>query len=78
MVTLGGEQKKLAEGRGNKKLALKKFLELQLLVAEAPESVHTRVASVCDAFLQWSQRHQSPETYRGYSFYAQSFSEACG
>ena len=78
MVTLGGKQHKLAEGRENKKLALKKFLELQVLMAEAPESADMRVASVCDAFLQWSERHQAAETYRGYSFYAQSFCEACG
>jgi integrase len=78
MVTLGGEQKKLAEGRDNKKAALKKFHELQLLVAEAPESADMRVASVCDAFLQWSERHQAAETYRGYSFYVQCFCEACG
>jgi integrase len=78
MVTLGGKQHKLAEGRENKKLALKKFLELQLLRAEAPESADMRVATACDAFLQWSERHQSPETYRGYFFYVQSFCEACG
>jgi len=78
MVTLGGVQQKLAEGRENKKLAEKKFHELSLLVAESPESCDMRVASVCDAFLQWSERHQSPETYRGYLFYVQSFCEACG
>ena len=50
MVTLGGKQHKLAEGRENRKLALKKFHELSLLVAEAPESSDIRVASVCDAF----------------------------
>ena len=47
-------------------------------MAEAPESADMRVASVCDAFLQWSERHQAAETYRGYSFYVQSFCEACG
>ncbi len=78
MVTLGGKQHKLAEGRENKQLAQKKFHELSLLVAEALESGDMRVASVCDAFLVWSARHQAAETYRGYSFYAQSFCEACG
>jgi integrase len=78
MVTVGGRQHKLAEGRENKKLAQKKFCELQLLVAEAPESADVRVASICDAFLQWSERHQAAETYRGNSFYVQSFCEACG
>jgi len=78
MVTLGGKQHKLAKGRENKKLAQKSFHELMLLIAEPPQSSDARVASVCDAFLQWSQRHQSPETYRGYHFYVQSFCEACG
>jgi hypothetical protein len=55
MVTLGGRQHKLAEGRENKKVAQKRFHELQLLVAEAPGSSNARVASVCDAFLEWSQ-----------------------
>ena len=59
MVTLGGQQHKLAEGREHKKLAQKKFHELQLLVAEAPESGNMRVASLCDAFLQWSEGHQA-------------------
>jgi hypothetical protein len=53
MVSLGGKQQKLAEGRDNKKAALKRYHELQLLVAEAPDSADMRVASVCDAFLQW-------------------------
>jgi hypothetical protein len=78
MVTPGGQQHKLAEGRDNKRLAQKKFHELSLLVGEAPESGNTQVAHLCDTFLQWSQRHQSAETYRGYFFYLQSFSEACG
>jgi integrase len=78
MVTLGGVKHKLAEGRHNKKLAQTKFLELQLLVPEAPGSSDTRVASICDAFLVWCERHQAAETYRGYSFYIQSFCEACG
>jgi integrase len=78
MVTLGGVKHKLAEGRQNKKAAQTKFLELQLLVPEAPGSSDTRVASICDAFLVWCERHQAAETYRGYSFYIQSFCEACG
>ena len=78
MVTLGGRQHKLAEGRDSKKVAQKRFHELLLLVAEAPGASNARVASVCDAFLVWSQKYQSPETYRGYFFYVQSFCEACG
>jgi integrase len=78
MVTLGGVQHKLVEGRENKKAARTKFHELSVLIAEAPQSSDARVADISEAFLLWSERHQSPETYRGYHFYVQSFCEACG
>lgn len=78
MVTLGGQQRKLAEGRYNRKLAEEKFHELMLVSAESPDACDLRVLTVCELFLQWSQRHQSPETLRGYRFWLQSFSEACG
>lgn len=77
-VTLGGVQHKLVKGRGNKKAAQTKFHELSLLIAEAPQSSGARVADISEAFLLWSERHQSSETYRGYHFYVQSFCEACG
>jgi len=47
-------------------------------MAEPPESADMRVATVCEYFLQWSQRHRAPRTYEGYRFYVQKFSEACG
>lgn len=78
MVTLGGRQHKLAQGRENKRLAQQEFHKLMLISAEAPESAEANVASICDAFLQWSERNQAPETYRGYFFYVQSFCEATG
>jgi len=71
-------QHKLVKGRGNKKAAQTKFHELSLLIAEAPQSSGARVADISEAFLLWSERHQSSETYRGYHFYVQSFCEACG
>jgi|LSQX01.2.fsa_nt_gb integrase len=78
MVTLGGVQHKLVEGRENKKAAQTKFHELSLLIAAAPQSSDARVADISEAFLQWSERHQSAETYRGYLFYVQSFCESAG
>lgn len=78
MVTLGGRQHKLAQGRENKTLARQEFHKLMLISAEAPESAEANVASICDAFLQWSERNQASETYRGYFFYVQSFCEAAG
>ena len=78
MVQIDGKQVKLAEGKRNKSLALEKFHELMLLRAEAPESPDVQVASVCEAFLDWSHRRQAYDTYRGYLFYVQSFCEKCG
>jgi integrase len=78
MVCIGGKQIKLAEGWENRDLALKKFHELMLVAAEAPDSRNARVFSVCDEFLVWSHRNQSAETYRGYEFYVQGFCDACG
>jgi len=78
MVTLGGKQHKLAEGRNNRRLAEQKFHELMLVAGENLDSPDLRVVTVCDEFLQWSNRHQSLDTYRGYHFYLQSFAESCG
>ena len=78
MVTIGDRQHKLAEGRKNKDKAEKKFNELMLLRAEAPESTDARVAIICESFLEWSRRHHAADTYRNYQFYIQSFCEKSG
>jgi integrase len=78
MVILDGRQQKLAEGRQNKKAAIEKFHELMLVAAQSPLAADLNAASLCDAFLDWSKYNQSPETYRGYAWYLQSFAEHCG
>lgn len=78
MVTLGGQQVKLAKGRANKKAAEQKFHELMAVKPEAPESPTARVADVIEAFLAWSKAHRSAETNRNYLYYGQLFSEHSG
>ena len=55
MVQIDGKQVKLAQGKRNKALAQEKFHELMLLRAEAPESPGVQVASISEAFLDWSR-----------------------
>lgn len=78
MVQIDGKQVKLAQGKRNKALAQEKFHGLMLLRADAPECPDVQVASICEAFLDWSHRRQAHHTYRGYLFYVQSFCEKWG
>jgi integrase len=78
MVSLGGRQHKLAEGRENKSLAEKKFHQLCLMATEPAESPDARVAAICEEFLAWSESRQARSTYLGYQFYIQAFCEGCG
>src|SRR5688500_9364935 len=78
MVNIGGKRHKLAEGRHNKSAASEKFHELMLVQAQSPAAADLQIASLCDAFLEWSKQNQSPETYRGYLFYLQSWAEHGG
>jgi integrase len=43
-----------------------------------PEAEALQVATVCDLFLDFSQRHNSPDTYRGYKDFLQDFCGAYG
>jgi integrase len=78
MVTVGGKKLRLAEGRGNKKLAEQKFHELAAVRHQAPEAPTARVADVIEAFLAWTKVHRSPETNRNYVWYGQLFAEHSG
>ena len=78
MVQIDGKQVKLAQGKRNKALAQEEFHGLMLLRADAPECPDVQVASICEAFLDWSHRRQAHHTYRGYLFYVQSFCEKWG
>lgn len=78
MVTIGGQQHKLVEGRGNESVAWDEFYKLMATVVVAPESSDATVASLCDSFLDWCEHNTAPRTYRGNLFWLQSFVEACG
>lgn len=80
-VNFGGRRHLLHRGKrsaADRKIAETKFHELMLLAVKAPEAPDATVASLCEAFLEWSARWQSPETHRGYLWYIQSFAELCG
>src|SRR5205085_4227627 len=44
--------------------------------ARLPAAPH--VATVCDLFLDYSQKHHAPDTYRGYRDFLQDFCETYG
>ena len=43
-----------------------------------PEASTLRVATVCDLFLDFSQKHHTDDTYRGYKDFLQDFCELYG
>ncbi len=80
-VHFGGRLHLLHRGKrsaNDRKIAETKFHELALMAVAAPDSPAATVASICEAFLEWSARWRSAETHRGYHWYVQSFAEACG
>jgi integrase len=78
MVTLDGRKLRLADGRGNRKLAERKFHEFKAVAAKPADRSDARVADVIDAFLAWSKLHRSEETNRNHGWYGQSFAEHSG
>jgi integrase/recombinase XerD len=70
-----GERVKLAKGQENKGSALKRFHELmaQEAIAGPPESPDPTVAAICEAFLDWSARHNALRTYEFYKMFLQDF-----
>jgi len=78
MVTLGGSKLRLAQGRANKKAAEQKFHELKAVSSQAPEAPTARVADTIEAFLNWAERHLSPEAQRNLKWYGQMFAERWG
>jgi integrase len=70
-----GERIKLAKGRGNQAEALKRYHELMAVeaVAVPPESPDATSAAICEAFLGWSAKHNTPATYEFYRIFLQDF-----
>jgi len=68
-------QIKLAQGRENRKLALERYWALMSQEDIALAADHTRlnVASLFDAFLDWSEKHNDRKTYCWYKRFLQDF-----
>ena len=79
-VEIAGKQVKLAKGRANEQAAYDAFYKLMAGGGAAkvadPATVH--VATVCDLFLDFSQKHHQLHTYRGYKDFLQDFCDSYG
>lgn len=75
-----GQYVKLAKGAENGAAAKQRFYELMALeaVATPVESIDVTVASLCEAFLDWSSRENSPPTYEFYRGFLQKFVDLHG
>ncbi|HEV3146136.1 MAG TPA: tyrosine-type recombinase/integrase, partial [Gemmataceae bacterium] len=75
-VTIGSKRKqvKLAKGKDREQEAYRAFCRL---MAEDPVSVSTTVqmlcCTVCDLFLQHSEKHHEPDTFRWYKSFLEDF-----
>ena len=66
-VEFNGRQVRLAKGRDNEKAARDAFYKLMANGSgKLPDADTLRVATVCDLFLDYSQKHHVPDTYRWY------------
>jgi len=80
MVWLNGKKRKLAKGRGNKKAAEKRLLELRLEASWNPEpdTPDQTVASVIETYQEFAQKRLAESTLSVRRPYLQSFAEAHG
>ncbi len=73
-------QVKLVKGLDQKAAAFERFY--QLMAQKDPAAVEDRsqvnVASYCDLFLEWQQKHHSANTYDWYQRFLQDFCDASG
>jgi integrase len=78
-VEFNGKQVRLAKGRDNYKAALDAFYKLMANGSgKLPEADTFRVATICDLFLDHSQKHHVPDTFRWYKDYLQDFCDLYG
>ncbi len=78
-VELGGKQVRLAKGKDSERAAFEAFYRLMATRPEnlpAPDKI--TVATLCDLFLDHSQRHHAPDTYTHYKHFLQSFCDTYG
>jgi integrase len=73
-VEFHGKQIRLAKGRDNEKAARDAFYKLMASGSgKLPEADTLRVATVCDLFLDHSEKHHVPDTFAWYKQYLQDF-----
>jgi integrase len=78
-VEFNGKQVRLAKGQDNYKAALDAFYKLMANGAgKLPDADTLRVATVCDLFLDHSQKHNTDDTYRWYKHFLQDFCDQYG
>jgi len=78
-VEINGKQEKLAKGRENEKAAYDAFYKLMASGGvKQPAPATVRVATVCNLFLEHSQKYHASDTYRWYKDYLQDFCESYG
>lgn len=80
-VQLGKKQIQLAKGKANEKEAQRRFY--QVMAEEDPTRLlaspgSQQVATVCDLFLEWSAKHNEPETYQWRKRFLQDFCDDYG
>lgn len=78
-VEVNGRQFRLAKGEANEKAAWEAFYRLMASgTGKLPDTETLCVATVCDQFLDFSQKHHAADTYRWYQDYLQDFCESFG
>lgn len=74
-LQLGKRQLSLGKDRDE---AYRRYRRWMAEQGAAPPAWGTTVATVCDLFLDWSSRHNLPDTYEWYRSFLQDFCDHCG
>ena len=78
-VEFNVRQVRLAKGRDNEKAARDAFYKLMASGSgKLPEADTLRVATICDLFLDYSEKHHVLDTFRWYKDYLQDFCDLYG
>ena len=78
-VEVNGRQLRLAKGRDNENAARDAFYKLMANGSgKLPDADTLRVATICDLFLDYSQKHHVSDTFHWYRDYLQDFCDLYG
>jgi integrase len=78
-VEIDGKQRLLAKGKGSKAEAEAAFYRIMAAGGMIPANDNgLNVATLCDLFLDFSQRHNKPETYKWHKHFLTLFCQQCG